>query len=131
MPRRPPRPPFDDARDGLCRLCGGIVLGRGSKARWHLECLREYEPVSEPAQLRRAAYLASGGRCAQCGVGHEAAAATWEADHREPLWRADGDIRFWLRSNLQVLCKHPCHDTKTRKDAADYRAARSRMKRTG
>lgn len=120
--RKAPRPPYWDAGPCVCRLCGDRVTRRGRSARWHLECLEEYRPVASPNDARSVAHEVSGGRCAHCGAQHDLGAATWEADHREPVWRSGGDIRFWLRSNLQVLCREPCHATKTAKDAEEYRA---------
>ncbi len=123
MSRRPPKPPFWTAGPCVCRLCGERVAGRGQKARWHLHCLSEYAPVVSPRSVRGIAHEASEGRCGQCGKHHDLDARTWEADHRKPLWRANGDIKYWLRQNLQVLCVEPCHAAKSAKDAAEYRVS--------
>lgn len=129
--RKAPKPPYWTAGPCICRLCGEPIVGRGPKVRWHIRCLEEYRPIASPGEVRQIAHAASGGRCALCGASHDLEAPTWEADHREPLWRADGDIRFWLRGNLQVLCLHPCHADKTAKDAAEWRARRAEKSARG
>lgn len=113
--RRPPRPPFDDAPLGLCRVCGKPTPP--PLRRWHKDCLFHWLIASDPSFARRAVYLRDRGACAICHKTTE----DWEVDHKLRLRDCPRVLAYWLLSNLQTLCR-PCH---VRKTSEENRAAQS------
>ena len=52
----------------------------------------------------------------------------WDSDHIEPVWKSQGELRFFSLDNQQLLCV-PCHACKTREDVKAYKESRSRKGR--
>lgn len=111
--RRPPRPPFDDAPKGLCRVCGNPTVP--PLRRWHKTCLYHWLIASDPKFARRAVWFRDRGICAQCGE-HD---PDWQVDHKLRLRDCPRILAYWLLTNLQTLCR-PCH---VRKTSEENRAA--------
>lgn len=122
--RAPPKPVHWRAPRGQCRFCGGAITkptGEVDKRRnWHQRCADIWKLMNDPACMRAHVARRDGGRCAMCGT----VSAAWEADHRKPLHRAQGDLTCWLPSNVQTLCTS-CHGHKSRQEMVRLRSERA------
>lgn len=81
----------------------------GTAARLNTAHKRELTG-SARAKARRAIWAEQQGKCAMCGaLGNP---AVQELDHIVPIHLGGGDER----SNLQMLCRAPCHRDKTNRE---------------
>ena len=108
--RRPPRPPFDAAPTGLCRMCGDTVRGRAR--RWHQPCLHLWLICSDPRAARLFVFARDKGRCASCDYEDARLHGDWHVDHKLRLRDVPRILAYWLPANLQTLCI-ACHHEKT------------------
>jgi 5-methylcytosine-specific restriction endonuclease McrA len=123
--RKPPRPPFWDVGRGSCRFCGEPVLkadgAKNMRCHWHRNCISAWRFANDRFYARGVVAARDGGKCAICGTVTE----DWEADHILPLALANGDLAYFLMSNVQTLCARPCHLNKSKLDREMIRAARA------
>lgn len=110
---------------GHCRWCGRVILNKhGEIARnrsWcGPMCVHQYKIRADPQFTRRHIFLRDGGACAECFRVWKNLNDPWEADHIIPLFLAAGDWSFWEPENVQLLCREPCHVTKTSQDRNQY-----------
>lgn len=135
--RRPPRPPWWDAPNGVCRLCGSTEL-EPRRTRWCSQaCVDTWLWASTPAAAAHHLRELHGDACWSCGISKVERVGwtgetysippTLELEHRRPLWSLEPEerleLRWWLPFNLQLLCE-PCHRAKTKAEAAERAALR-------
>jgi len=138
--RTPPKPEhYYDNRKGFCRMCGLIIKtlqGKSSRARWHPECVEQYNIIYNPSLARKHIWKRDRGECAECGdvmpKRSRAQDLKWHVDHIHPLYEQKGlqfeqlDLSYWEEDNLQTLCQ-PCHAEKSAQEAAS-RAKEKKLK---
>ena len=137
--RIPPKPKhYYDRKPGRCRFCGHVVKtdqGQPNKrARWHSDCVDQYNIMYHPNDARKAVWQRDNGRCVQCDVNMPKTSRKpqqrWHVDHIRPLWEQKGkkfkdlDLSYWELTNLQTLCAK-CHGKKSAKEAG-IRAKKSK-----
>lgn len=107
---------------GTCRWCSLPILtkdGKPNKRRlWHPECSAIYLVATQPRFLRRALRKRDKKICAMCGK-KCSQKVKWQADHIEPLWKSNGELRYFLLENTQTLCLEH-HLEKSKVDFAEY-----------
>lgn len=141
--RRPPLPESMKRHvpKGQCRWCNQPILkpdGTENRARnWHPACVDIYMIACFSDAQRKAVWKRDHGVCARCGTQtvKEVRGFThrpldvmklpyhllgpmgrlWQADHIRPLLEANGDMSYYLLSNLQTLC-NGCHIQKGKED---------------
>jgi hypothetical protein len=128
--RKPPRPSTWNSPKGTCRFCGEAIIENGKqnlRKNWHKECVGIWLVMSDPREARRHVWKRESGICQGCEKDlHDSVNETstvlwqyhqtWEADHHQPLWEAEGDLSFWHPDNLRLLCSD-CHLVKTKEEA--------------
>lgn len=137
------------SQKGMCRWCAQPITkpngDSDTRRTWHPDCVKIYRVAAFSSDQRAAVFERDRGVCAQCDA-HTVEDMTcrtesfrkvgkpppywayppmgnrWQADHIRPLLEANGDMSYFLLSNLQTLC-HACHvakgiaDRRRRKEA--------------
>lgn len=133
---------MDSAQRGQCKFCGDPITGDDGnvnrRASWHPKCATTWAIMNNPSAARAYVFLRDRGVCAGCGLccypgddwqekqtvsriknaayafhaGDGLDLGNWELDHIHPLFKADGDPRYWMLGNLRTLCVS-CHKEKT------------------
>jgi hypothetical protein len=115
MKHRTPSKPesYLNPQKGICKWCGKNIYRApdviNKRAFWHKSCLFEYKMIFWPNFTRTRVYMRDKGLCANCGKTKK----KWHVDHILPLIDSQGDMKFWLLENLQILCVK-CHKIKTK-----------------
>ncbi len=138
--RTPPKPDhYYDDQKGYCRMCGHIIKtpqGKRSRARWHPDCVDQYNIIYNPTLARKHIWKRDRGQCAECQdvmpKRTRSKELKWHVDHIRPLYEQKGlkfkelDLSYWEEDNLQTLCQ-PCHAAKSAQEAG-LRAEEKKLK---
>jgi hypothetical protein len=149
--REPPRPPFENAPTGTCRMCGASPLPK-RKRRWCSDaCAETWVHVNQPAwcswRFRLDTFGQREARCFECGATEKEALAAhpesivrvkgtsvtqemvrsqvaWhplELDHIRPLYSLNDEERLQLRWWLPFNLQLLCHWCHAAKSAREAR----------
>ena len=105
IPRSPPKPPFWDAKPGICRGCGVQFTTKAGERhmgrRWCANCALDWRVASQPHIARAAVFMRDLGVCHDCGedcTSYDEDIESWCADVREPL----GLSPAWGKYRVQI-----------------------------
>lgn len=122
--RKPPKPISWNIEKGNCRFCGGPILKldgtKNTRRHWHPMCVVEWAIMNRPRDARAYVWEHFKGTCQHCMKASWAYGETWEVDHKEPLFLAAGNLSYWAKENLQLLCS-ACHKIKSKADMQVFR----------